>query len=526
PPPGPIVVDTLIGSAKEGETAKFRIRHTSKFGSEEIKDTFEIYYDIYFITASAEDLRSVSGTITLGPAGSHAVDVYHFRDLINEPTESYAVSVKYRFQGADKYAGAAGKIENLERPKFALSSNSLREGETKEFWVDLEYPIDIESTVSITSKDNTARVAWGDYEAFSATSFPFDPGNKRSRYSFNVSALSDVAIEGNENLFAVIEHKDVPYESVEKTVTTQLPIEIHDVGPINLNVTESIGPVYVLSGDDDFDQVLYSSDLNGGPVRRPGDRQFVPVQLKLSVNTSLIVVRGSKLTFDFNEAYLSETDLSVSGETRGLLRIWTKPWHVARTENDLVHSGVAYNQSDFSMSPSGDLTLYVEAATAGGFVDEHLSTIDVHWDVAFQTLGDSFAAYVVQNTRNTRPVKVATRVLPPDIARELARMGVNEAYDLLALYEQIYNPAQVVNTSYRDPLLDFLALKHNLTIIFTEIRWPWQSRIVRPNSDDPEDRTWGVVIDKSDLQSKGLVWGVEELRTLMLASIGVGYISP
>jgi hypothetical protein len=97
--------------------------------------------------------------------------------------------------------------------------------------------------------------------------------------------------------------------------------------------------------------------------------------------------------------------------------------------------------------------------------------------------------------------------------------------ELIALYEQIYNPPQVVNTNLRDPLLDFMATRHNLKIIVTD-QWFWQSRIVRPNSDNPDDKTWGVVIGKSDLESKGMVWGVEELRTLMLASIGVSYISP
>ncbi|MFN7333466.1 MAG: hypothetical protein ACK5TC_00220, partial [bacterium] len=371
----------------------------------------------------------------------------------------------------------------------------------------------------------TARVDWRDYNRFSVESFPFDPEDTRSRYSFDVSALSDAAVEGNESLFVVVEYSDSQpgsEDGEDNIVTDQIPLSIHDVGPISFHVTDSIGPVFVLSGDDDFDQVVDSVDLNGGPIRREGDRQFVPIQLRMNVNTSTISVHESKFTFDFNEAQLRETQQSISGETRGLLRVWTKPWHLPRTEDDLIRAGVEYSSTELNISPTRDLTLYVEAVTAAGFADQHLSSIDVHWDATYRTTGNNF----IHSARNSRPVKVAARILPQEVADALVRIAnSNQVRELIALYEQIYNPPQVVNTNLRDPLLDFMATRHNLKIIVTD-QWFWQSRIVRPNSDDPDDKTWGVVIGKSDLESKGMVWGVEELRTLMLASIGVSYISP
>jgi hypothetical protein len=495
------------------------------YNGETVDDVLEINYSIRFLTATARDLEDVSGTITLGPSDVHEVEVYHFRDLANEPTESYRLDVDYDFHGSDKWTSALGQIENLERPRFELSPSFLKEGETKEIWIDLEYPVDIESTVAIKSKDDTARVDWRDYNRFSVESFPFDPEDTRSRYSFDVSALSDAAVEGNESLFVVVEYSDSQpgsEDGEDNIVTDQIPLSIHDVGPISFHVTDSIGPVFVLSGDDDFDQVVDSVDLNGGPIRREGDRQFVPIQLRMNVNTSTISVHESKFTFDFNEAQLRETQQSISGETRGLLRVWTKPWHLPRTEDDLIHAGVEYNSTELNISPTRDLTLYVEAVTAAGFADQHLSSIDVHWDATYRTTGNNF----IHSARNSRPVKVAARILLQEVADALVRIAnSNQVRELIALYEQIYNPPQVVNTNLRDPLLDFMATRHNLKIIVTD-QWFWQSRIVRPNSDNPDDKTWGVVIGKSDLESKGMVWGVEELRTLMLASIGVSYISP
>ena len=106
-------------------------------------------------------------------------------------------------------------------------------------------------------------------------------------------------------------------------------------------------PVYL--GDIDSDGILDNYDFGGIE-----GAAFEEISIELSSNLTLLDEAVSQISFNFEDAGLT-------ADSDRLFRVWTKDASEARTESELVRSGVAYEASELGLVPGKPLALYVEA---------------------------------------------------------------------------------------------------------------------------------------------------------------------
>lgn len=105
----------------------------------------------------------------------------------------------------------------------------------------------------------------------------------------------------------------------------------------------------VFSGDFDEDQKIDTFDFDG-----IAGLFFAPVFVSLSSNLVYANASQISLTFDYDDAGLTEGD-------NGLFRLWKKDASQQRTSNDLVPSGTSIDASSIGLAPGSSITLYLEA---------------------------------------------------------------------------------------------------------------------------------------------------------------------
>ncbi|MEI7462503.1 MAG: polymorphic toxin-type HINT domain-containing protein, partial [Pirellula sp.] len=480
------------------------------------------------------DFVDVSGTGSLGTGSEIVVSVYLNRDLDNEDTEHFYLRVSYTKGGATNSSKHAANIENLIAPLLSFKPQWVIEGEDKEVYGFLSYPIDYPGTLKLTSRDVTASDSDGDYAKIDTSVYV---GKGTVSDPFEINALFDyVANEVDEDY--TVNARFIENDSGSNNQYIVGGVYIKDVARgVTLKLKEE-KLAYILGGDDDFDQVLDMYDLNGGPVRSRGDRRFVPVEIVVNwddIENSSDYYANARIKFSFNEAK-GAVEVQPGEDSTKLTRLWKKQWSSARSYSDRITSEWEYDFQSLGISNGSKVVVYLEALTTAAGLNEVLADLSV--EVRFSKTGNPVEApppgfgtsgfgtsgletsgfgfgtgQVCKATGNVR-----YRQLPDKFDASAADFVL--ANQLKFMYQELYSP-MIDGVAASDPIKEFLEKTRHLSIQVRELNnWSWKSPIFAPDRIGDEPLYWVIVIDRSKVLAKGPTWGVAQIRNLIFASLG------
>lgn len=448
------------------------------------------------------------------------------RDLDNELTEHFYLTLNYTKEGVARSLKTIAYIQNLTAPLLSIGTQNLDEGQEKSVYGFLSYPIDVPGSLLIESVDVTASEAQADYERIRAVVYVaagsvsdpivinalFDSKANEPIETYSVTALFVAGSSPNQ----ATAQPNQPYNAGQ--------VQIKNVNRgVSLKLKEE-KLAYVLSGDDDFDQKLDMHDFDGGPVRKVGDRRFVPAELIVNwddLRNSTAYYSLVRVRFKFKEAS-GQSQITLGPETDELARLWKKPWDSSRSSSDRINSDKDYSLSSLGIVNGQKTHVYIEAVTPGYAASEVLASITV--EVTFPNLGNSSGSDLSTNfspplsTKAVANSQIRYRYLPDKFDNDQPDWSLT--MQLKAMYDDLYRPT-VLGAQTPDPINDFLLDKRRLQYRVRELNdWSWASPIFAPDIVGDPNLEWIIVIDRSTVLTKGPVWGVSQMRNLMFASLG------
>lgn len=161
-------------------------------------------------TLSDNDYTALSAQTVTFPAGvtSQTISVNTTTDTQVEGTETFAVALGGLNDGGRSVtisgtnSVATGTIADNDSAVFSIASASATEGSGVSFTITLSAPVDIATSVSITTSDGTARLSDSDYSALSAQTVTFAAGV--TSQTVTVNTTTDTQVEGTETFTALL----------------------------------------------------------------------------------------------------------------------------------------------------------------------------------------------------------------------------------------------------------------------------------------------------------------------------------
>lgn len=192
--PAPSFTIGNAGPVTEGGSLSFTVTKTG---------ATSVPVDVYFATANGSaiagsDYNAASGALTFAPSDTtKTITISTIDDAVNEPTETFTVSLSATSGGAIISAGTGTINDNDAAPSFSISNaTAVAEGGALSFTVTKSGATAQSYSINFATADGSA-LAGSDYNATSGT-LTFAPGDTSKTIS--VSTIDDAVNEPTETL--------------------------------------------------------------------------------------------------------------------------------------------------------------------------------------------------------------------------------------------------------------------------------------------------------------------------------------
>jgi hypothetical protein len=274
-------VSIAEGTAAGTTTLSFTIT-MSAVQTEDVTVTVDTSDDT--ATAADNDFTARTGVTVTIPAGmtTATFDVTITRDAKVEANETFNVTLSNALLDgvaapslvAIADAVGVGTITNDDTATISITGGQVAEGNTGTtnlpFTITLSGSVDAPVTVTLNSADGTATIVDDDYEAVTAATITFNPGDPLTK-TFNVIVNGDTDIEPNENLTLTMSNVQADGRSVTIDTATANGTITSDEG-----TTVSVADVSVQEGDNGTTNLVFTITLS----------QSVNAPVTVTVNTA------------------------------------------------------------------------------------------------------------------------------------------------------------------------------------------------------------------------------------------------